>query len=133
MKVLALDFGLKRIGVAIGSSDIQIAFARTTLQNNESGMIQLAKEITNENIETIIIGNPVQQSGEDSPIIDDIHTFYDLLTKYFPHISIQLYNEQYSTKIAEKRTRTKKNPFNKGILIDSYAAQVFLENFLTGL
>ena len=79
MKYLGLDYGDKRIGVAISEEEGKIAFPRTTLENSPSVFSEIKKMCEEEKVGKIILGLPVSFSGELSAQAKAVQRFGDAL------------------------------------------------------
>lgn len=79
MKYLGIDFGAKRVGIAVSDVAGTIAFPRTTLVNNEQLFSQLAELVKNEKIETIVVGDTRSHSNKDNPITAGAEVFVTAL------------------------------------------------------
>ncbi len=129
MKILALDYGDVRVGVSVGDTNTEIAFTRNFLSNDKTLIEEIKIICVKENIERVIIGNPIMLDGSESESSIQINDFIKNLKKKI-NIEIELINEQFTTNIAQNR-------LNKGICknknkkqkIDSASAQVLLENY----
>ena len=91
-KIVALDFGLKRIGLAITDDLNIIASGLDTVMTHE--IIPFLKDLTNKfEIQTFVIGKPVQKDNTPSEIEYDILKFIKILHKTFPDINIEKGNQ----------------------------------------
>ena len=130
MNLLCLDFGLKRIGVAVGSTESGIAFARDILSNDGQLFEKLRDCLEAENIEKILVGMPYKRDGSEGDIQDSLQHFIDELKQRFG-LPVELIDERYTSKIAAGKLHEvgMKASDQKGIL-DSVAAQVMLQEWL---
>ena len=131
-RILAIDYGKKRIGLAVSDPLNMFAIPHSTIPNNPQTTTELKKVIREKSITEIILGNPIKESGEDSAISKEIREFKAKLEKEV-QIEIELVDERYSSDIAYKRiietVPSKKKRRNKE-LIDKNAAAVILEDYL---
>ena len=131
-RILALDFGEKRIGVAISDPLNIFAYPLVTLQNDSKIWDGLKNILTENKIEKVIIGYPFKESGAVSKISDLVLKFQSEIEKRFS-IQTELVDERYSSSIAQQRIvqsiPSKKKRRDKS-LIDKNAAAVFLEDYL---
>ncbi len=131
-RILAIDYGKKRIGLAVSDPLNMFAIPHSTILNNPQTTTELKKVIREKSITEIILGNPIKESGEDSAISKEIREFKAKLEKEV-QIEIELVDERYSSDIAYKRiietVPSKKKRRNKE-LIDKNAAAVILEDYL---
>lgn len=131
-RILAIDYGTKRIGIAI-SDPLQIfAFPLITLNNDAKLWLNIEKIFTEYTIEKIILGYPTKESGEKSSVTLLVDDFYIKL-KEITNKEILLRDERYTSLIATERiissVKSKKKRQDKS-LIDKGAAAVILEEFL---
>lgn len=131
-RILAIDYGEKRIGLAITDPLNIFAYPLVTLENNKSIFGELKKIIEQYNVKKIIIGNPLKENGKQSQIFPLIIKFKEEIEKYF-NLSVELVDERYSSLIAKQRiietVPSKKKRRDKGLL-DKNSAAVFLEDYL---
>ena len=132
-KILAIDFGLKRTGIAITDENKIIASGLTTVDSKEmmNFLIKLTKK---EAIETIVLGEPKRLNNEDSHITANVRLLKEALEKQFPKITIQLIDERFTSKMAFQTMidggLSKKKRKNKE-LIDEISATIILQSYLT--
>ncbi|MFN3550281.1 MAG: Holliday junction resolvase RuvX [Endomicrobiia bacterium] len=127
-KILAIDYGEKKIGLAI-SDELGLCANPYGVIRNTKDVFKKIKEISENNkIKKILVGIPYWD--KPSKIVDKIKEFVENLKKEI-NIEIELFNEFYSTKIAEEKIcsigKKYKKVKNK---IDSYAACVILQEYL---
>lgn len=131
-KILAIDFGLKRTGIAITDENKIIASGLTTVDSKEmmNFLIKLTKK---EAIETIVLGEPKRLNNEDSHITANVRLLKEALEKQFPKIAIQLIDERFTSKMAFQTMidggLSKKKRKNKE-LIDKISATIILQSYL---
>lgn len=134
-RILAIDFGTKRIGLAITDPLKMFAIPFDTLPNNISTITAIVKIINEKNVKQIILGYPIKESGEETSISPLINKFKKELENK-TGIQIQLVDERYSSDIASKRilesVKSKKKRRDKS-LIDKNAAAVILEDYLNSI
>ncbi len=129
---ISIDYGEKKIGLATTDVKKLIASGLATIQTKK--IIPYLKKYNEENpIEKFIIGEPKQRDGSVSSIETEILGFIDLLNVNFPQISIERYDERYTSKIAldilKKSGLNKKKRKNKN-LIDKISATIILQSYL---
>lgn len=130
MKLLGLDVGLKRIGVAVSDHHIITTFG--VIENSDLNFIisEISRIVRQESIEKIIIGIP---KNRDNLQADKIHKFALELTKNL-NIDIDYIDETLTSKEAERVINNKKiNPRSKKYKeeIDKISAKLILEQYLT--
>ncbi len=131
-KIVAIDYGLKRIGIAITDELRVFAFGLTTISNSEI-IPFLKKTINKEQVDTIVIGKPLQSNNRPSEIEDQILLFIKNLNKIFPKIIITRYDERFTSLLAKQTINnsgiTKKKRKNKS-LVDKISATIILQSYL---
>lgn len=98
-RILALDYGKVRTGVAVTDELQLIASALTTVNTNK--LLDFLKEyLKDENVDCIVVGEPRQMSGKVSESEVFIKPMMEKLTKQFPSISIVRQDERFTSKLA---------------------------------
>lgn len=133
-KILALDFGLKRTGIAVSDASQTFAFGLTTIDSRTLEDF-LRKMIAKEQIDLLVIGEPKRLSGEDSHITENVRLLKTRLTELFPQQEIVLHDERFTSSMASRAIAEsglgKKARQNKA-LIDEVSAAILLQSFLAG-
>lgn len=131
-RILALDYGLKRVGIAVTDPLRIIATNLITVTNNEFFTFienYLLKEI----VEEIVVGYPKQMNNQDSEIVVQIKPFVEKLQNKFPNIKISFFDERFTSKMASfamvQAGFKKKDRQNKAN-IDKMSATILLQNYL---
>ena len=92
-KIIAIDYGLKRIGIAISDESQTLAFGLNTISNLE--IISFLREIIEkENVNILVIGKPLQKNNSPSEIESSIILFMHKLNIQFPQGLIKRYDER---------------------------------------
>ncbi len=131
-KIIAIDYGLKRIGVAISDESRVLAFGLDTVSVSE--IIPFLTQIVNkEHIDVFVIGKPLQKDNTQSEIENEILRFIKKLNLIFPQIVIERYDERFTSLIAKKTIiesgiNKKKRADKK--LVDKISATLILQSFL---
>ena len=134
-KLLAIDFGLKRTGIAITDENKIIASGLKTVDSRDL-MTFLVNLNQKEKIETIVLGEPKRLNNEPSHITANVHLFKEALEKQFPLIPVVLIDERFTSKMAFQSMidngMSKKQRQNKG-LIDEISATIILQSYMQTL
>ncbi len=133
-KVIGIDYGKKRIGIAISDIHQKIAFPLKTVEKNRTIEI-LKKIIESEKVASIVVGVPVNLDGSNTDATEMCFKFHLKLKKEFPKISHYIADERLTSKLAKRflnKCNKKKQRGNKKN-IDKISASIILENFLIGL
>lgn len=131
-RILALDFGEKRTGVAVTDPLKIIASGLTTVATKS--LIDFLKNYLNsEEVDLFVIGEPKQMNNSPSESEVYIQPFLKQLTKTFPQIPIERVDERFTSKIAFQTMIdtgiTRKKRQNKS-LIDQISATIILQSYL---
>ncbi|MCL4550918.1 MAG: Holliday junction resolvase RuvX [Bacteroidetes bacterium] len=131
-RTLAIDFGEKRIGLAVTDPLNIFAYPLSTLQNDSKFWNNLSKIISEYSVVKIVLGYPLKESGEQSSSTKMVITFKEELEKRIS-LPVELVDERYSSDIAKQRiiasVSSKKKRRDKSLL-DKNAAAVILEDYL---
>ena len=131
-RTLAIDFGEKRIGLAVTDPLNIFAYPLSTLQNDSKFWNSLSKIISEYSVVRIVLGYPLKESGEQSSSTKMVITFKEELEKRIS-LPVELVDERYSSDIAKQRiiasVSSKKKRRDKSLL-DKNAAAVILEDYL---
>lgn len=131
-RILCIDYGGKRTGIAVTDPLQIIATALTTIPTKE--LIEfLKKYIATEPVELILIGEPLNLDDSPTHATPLVKQAIKLLTKTFPAIPVQTVDERYSSKMAVRAMvdmgMKKKDRREKGN-IDQIAATILLQEYL---
>lgn len=131
-RILAIDYGRKRVGIAVTDEQQLIANALTTIHSDDL-MNFIKKYTSEENVDTIVVGEPKNMKYEASEAERYIKPFLKLLSKEFPAVKIVRMDERFTSKIASQAVLDaglkKKDRQNKA-LIDSISATLILQSYL---
>lgn len=131
-RILAIDYGTKRTGIAVTDELQLIASGLTTVSTREL-MDFLKKYIASENVETIVIGEPRQKDGTPSEVEAAIRKFITSFSKVFPNMKLERADERYSSKRAFQAmidSGLKKKQRQNKALIDEISATIILQDYL---
>ncbi len=131
-KILAIDFGLKRCGLAISDDTQTFAFGLKTIESKNL-ISEINALLLKEKITEIVIGEPKRMNLEDSHITQNVHLLQLELKKQFQQLAIKLFDERLTSKMASATIHaaglTKKKREKKG-LIDQVSATIILQDYL---
>lgn len=123
MKYLGIDYGAKRIGVAISDSDGRIAFPRAIIDNDSQAIALIVQDVAAEKIERLVVGDTLSYSGMRNPVTDEVDEFIRRLEKE-TGLSVERAFEAGSS-VEASRYAPEGDTHN-----DSVAAAVLLQRFL---
>mgnify|MGYP001567659902 FL=1 len=123
MRVLGIDYGTKRVGVAIGDTDAKVAvplcvIEESGVRSQESGVLKLVRD---EDIELVVMGQ-----GGKGPIEEKVQEFAKKLRKFVP---VEIADEHFTTAQVERVIRGY-GKARKGVDKDSAAAALILQGWL---
>ena len=131
-RILAIDYGSKRVGVAVTDPQQIIANGLTTVHSKDV-MAYLKDYLLKEEVECFVVGEPKQMNNKPSQPAEMIEAFVKNLRKQFPDISIERVDERFTSKIASQTMLNaglkKKDRQNKG-LVDKISATLILQAYL---
>lgn len=131
-RILAIDYGKKRTGIAVTDEMQLIASGLTTVRTHD--LINFLKEyVTKENVELFLVGEPKQMNYEASESEVLIKEFIRLLTKAIPTIPIKRVDERFTSKMAFQTmidSGLKKKQRQNKSLIDEISATIILQSYL---
>jgi len=132
MKIIAIDYGKKRSGIA-ETDDLQLIASPLTTVETEGLMDFLEKYLAQNKVETLVIGEPLREDGGYNEIEKDIRAFIKRLKKKFPGLHIDREDERYTSKLAVeamvKGGVPKKKRRRKG-MTDKVSAALILQDYL---
>ena len=131
-RILAIDYGMKRTGLAVTDALQIIASGLTTVNTNE--LLAFLKDYTSkEPVELFIVGEPKQMDNTASESEMLIAPFLKKLEQQFPNIPIQRVDERFTSKMAFQTmidSGLKKNQRKNKALVDEISATLILQSYL---
>lgn len=131
-RIIGIDFGRKRTGIAVTDPLKIVANGLTTVPSH-TVVDFLVKYIEKENVEKIVVGLPKQLNGQPSENMQYITPFLNRLKKVLPQIPVVMYDERFTSTLAHKAMldggMKKKDRQNKEI-VDTIAATIILNDYL---
>ncbi len=134
-RILAIDYGQKRVGIAVTDENRLIANALTTIPSADV-ITFLQNYIAKENVDLLVVGEPKQVNNKASESTKFINPFLKQLQKIFPDIPIERMDERFTSKMAFQTMIDaglgKKARQNKA-LVDAISATIILQSYLESL
>lgn len=131
-RILALDYGSKRTGIAI-TDELQIIASGLTTVATPELMTYLKEYISAENVELVLVGEPKQKDGTHSGIEKQIQKFLKAFTKALPEMPVVRVDERYTSKMAFQTmidSGLKKKQRRNKALVDEISATIILQEYL---
>jgi len=132
-RIMAIDYGLKRTGIAVTDPLKIIASALTTVESARIFTF-LEEYLKKESVELILIGDPRNLDGSPTDLTADVHRIKGILQKKFPTIPIQSVDERYSSVMASRamvEMGMKKSRRKEKGHVDQVAAAMMLQDYLS--
>jgi putative Holliday junction resolvase len=131
-RILAIDYGLKRTGIAV-TDPLQIIATGLTTVESPKLIIFLKEYMRNEVVELMLIGEPKNWDDSDTHATPLVRQIVRRLEKEFPTVPLKLVDERFTSKLASRAMvemgMKKKQRRNKA-LVDEIAATILLQEYL---
>lgn len=131
-RIVAIDYGKKRTGVAVTDILQLIANGLTTVPTTEL-MDFLLKYVEKEPVERIVVGHPKQMNNEDSENMKRIVPFVNQLKKKLPNVPVEWVDERFTSVLAHQAMLDgglKKKARQDKALVDEISATIILQSYL---
>jgi len=133
-RILGIDPGTRRCGVAITDSAQTMAFPRPALDADDSFLKNLGVLLDEEFVETIVIGRPISLSGNDTQSTEIADQLFEAIKASFPSFLVLQWDERLTTLEAQKSlSGAGMKAKNHRDHIDSAAAVIMLQNYVDAL
>jgi putative Holliday junction resolvase len=133
MRILAIDYGEKRTGIAV-TDEMQIIASGLTTIPSETALTFLHDYFTKEKVEKVLVGEPKQMNNEPSQSAPLIDKFVAKFKTQFPAMPLERVDERFTSKMAFQTMISsglkKKQRQDKG-LIDEISATIMLQDYLS--
>ncbi len=131
-RILSIDYGKKRTGIAVTDPLQIIAGGLATVSTHE--LFQFLQDyIGREQVERIVIGEPKQPNGQPSENLERVRQFVNRWRRAVPQIPIEFYDERFTSVLAHRAMidggLKKKDRQNKA-LVDEISATIILQNYM---
>lgn len=131
-RILAIDYGTKRVGLAV-TDELKIIATPLGTIHAKDVIEHLKKYIAENAVETFVVGLPKQMDGTASQSEKHIQAFLNALRKNFPTIPVVRYDERFTSKIASQSlidSGVKKKDRKSKELLDTVSAVLILQDYL---
>ena len=131
-RIIGIDYGRKRVGVAVTDPLGIFASALDTVHSAKI-IDYLKKYASNENVVRFVVGYPMNMNGKPSEAAKDVDIFLKHLAKAFPDIPVTLEDERFTSVLAHRAMieggMSKKDRMNKES-VDKISAAIILQSYL---
>lgn len=134
-RIIAIDYGRKRVGIAVTDTLQLIANGLTTVASHEL-IVFLERYIQAEPVDKIIVGLPKQMNNQPSESMKYITPFVHTLKKRIPHIPIEYVDERFTSVLAHRtmlEAGLKKKDRQNKALVDTISATIILQTYLESI
>lgn len=131
-RILAIDYGKKRTGIAV-TDELQIIASGLKTVNTDELLVFLKDYINQENVELFLVGKPKRLNNEDSESEQLIIPFLNQLQKEIPHIPVKRIDERFTSKMAFQTmidSGLKRKKRQNKALVDEISATIILQSYL---
>lgn len=125
-KVLGLDIGAARIGVALADTIVGIASPQGAILVNGKEIEQVQSLVNEHHVDTIVVGYPRNQSGDTTDQTKSVEQFAQQLQSF---ATVVFQDESLTSVMAEDRLKSRGGGFSKGD-IDAEAAAIILQDYM---
>lgn len=129
---MGIDYGTKRTGIAVTDPLQIIASGLTTVPTHELFEF-IAKYLKEEEVEAIVVGEPLHPDGNPAQIADQVKGFVNKLRKQYPDIQVHMQDERYTSNMAKQiilQSGANRKKRQDKSLVDKVSAAIILEDFL---
>jgi putative holliday junction resolvase len=121
-KIIGIDFGTKRVGVAVTDDTGSVAFPKTTLTNDRTLLPAVTSLVRTENASVVVIGESKNAEGQDNEVMRSARRFAQDLEN---HVAVTVrYEPEFYTSVEARRDTDKRE-------VDAEAAAILLNSYIT--
>ncbi|CAN5417462.1 Holliday junction resolvase RuvX [soil metagenome] len=131
-RIMAIDYGTKRVGIAVTDPNQIISTGLDTVHSKDI-IEYLKKYFQREAVECIVVGEPKQMDATDSEMAVHANQFVKLLMKNFPSIPVKRYDERFTSILAKQAilmSGVKKKGRQDKELVDMTSAIIILQSYM---
>jgi len=131
-RIMAIDYGKKRTGIAVTDPAQIIANGLTTVETSK--LLEFISGYTSkESVERFVVGKPKQMNNEDSENMNRVQQFVNALRKRYPEIPIEMIDERFTSVLAHRTMidgGLKKKARQNKALVDEISATIILQSYM---
>lgn len=131
-RIMAIDYGTKRVGIAVTDPNKIIATALDTVHSKDI-ITYLQAYFKMNDVEFVVIGEPRQMNNTASEVTPQVEQFVALFRKSFPEMKIERFDERFTSKMAQQAilmSGLKKMDRRNKSLIDQTSAVIILQSYM---
>jgi putative Holliday junction resolvase len=131
MRILALDVGTKKIGIAVSDPLAITARPHSTVQRNKEGIEKIVDFVKQLEVQEVLIGLPLHLDGTEGEQAKDVRAFAARLAPKVAPVALKFWDERLTTVEAQERLSDRRGDWRKSKKeIDAFAAAMLLEAYL---
>lgn len=135
-RILGIDHGTKRIGLALSDESLTIAFGKEVIENNNRVFKLLLEFVKTNDVSTVVIGYPLNLKGIKTQQTEVVEKFAETLKAKLPvTVNIELWDERLTSKMAESfvidsgmKKKKRQDKSNLDLLSAVFILQSYLDN-----
>jgi putative Holliday junction resolvase len=131
-RIIAIDYGTKRVGLA-ATDELKIIASALGTVHAKDVITYLEKYLQQNNVEAFVVGKPSMLNGADTDATKHVNNFVSLLSKKFPDMPVYRVDERFTSKIAQQTLVSmglKKKDRAKKENVDMISAVIILQTYL---
>ncbi len=139
MRYLGIDFGSKRVGLALSDESGTLAFPHSVIKNDNTLLVQIGNIVKEQKVGLIVIGESKDFKGEDNPIAEQAESFKKAL-ETSTRVKVE-YEPEFLTSVQAERKQSRRPHGSRGSglraehrrrneMLDASAAAIILQSFL---
>ena len=131
-RILAIDYGKKRTGLAV-TDELQIIAGGLTTVSTPELVDYILGYVKKEPVELIVVGLPKQTNGQDSDNLPRVQAFVEQLKKTFPAVPVDMWDERYTSVLAQQailQSGIGKMARRNKALVDEVSATIILQGWM---
>ena len=131
-RIMAIDYGTKRVGIAVTDPNKIIATALDTVHSKDI-IAYLKAYFASQEVECVVVGEPRQMDNTASEVTPQVEQFVKALKKAFPEMQVARFDERFTSKMAQQAilmSGVKKMERRNKSLIDQTSAVIILQSYL---
>lgn len=131
-RIMAIDYGTKRVGIAVTDPNKIIATALDTVHSKDI-IDYLRSYFGREEVECVVVGEPRQMDNTASEVTPQVEQFVKALKKAFPEMKVARFDERFTSKMAQQAimmSGVKKMERRNKAMIDQTSAVIILQSYM---
>lgn len=134
MKILGIDYGSKRIGLAISDEGMKFAFPKRLLENDTNAIDEIGKIIKDEKIFEIVVGDTLGAGGQENEVTSELQDFIESVGHKF-QLPIKKEREFFTSieargRVGKESMSARQTKKDTSVKVDASAAALILQRYL---